>query len=514
MQREKEALIRYQKISATLHSPHLLPIEHVNQTGFGFFYTMPLADGIGTCPPTDPQWKPKTLAALILARREAPRWFEASEIRQIMLPLLEVVSQLSDAGILHRDIKPDNILFVEDWVCLGDISLLGNDAQTLTQRGTPGYAAPSWYLESGGNPDMWGLATTLYTLITGNAPDKLGRAMFRWPPQGESSVNRKEWGLFHQLILRATREKASERFLSIGTMREALAEGKVRQSWQQKVARLPWKTTLAACALLLAGWEGWKHVPLAHPKPMATAQSVPTPTQKQEIQPEKTAQSAPKKDDFDFSLKRVADRPGKIPLTNDALQQGIRDIMAEGNARLAEAEALLPPRMLEMQKVLEHLFELVKPIEEDAPLPMDDFNATFARIAQLWPFVQSDFKTINRNALSAQLHDKLARVDETMKKLDRFTTENGIPPYFDETTRPLDKRQERVKEYFDFFAHQEASDFYLTERKEIMAYIIPAASNTYIKNQLGRAAEVQKIVTECRRWIGFNESDGVLAKLQ
>ena len=494
MQREKKALIRYQKVSAKLHSPNLLPIEHVNRTEYGFFYTMPLADGMDACSPTYPQWKPKTLAALILARRNTPRWFGASEVRQIMLPLLEAVAQLSDAGMIHRDIKPDNILFVEDRVCLGDISLLGSDAQTLTQRGTPGYAAPSWYLESGGNPDMWGLATTFYTLVTGNAPDKMGRSIFRWPPQGESSVNRKEWGLFHQIILRATREKASERFLSIGTMREDLAEGKVRQSWRQKAARLPWKTALAVCALLLTGWGGWKLSLMAHPNPMAVAPSAPaptptptpTPTQKLEMQPKKTAKNTPTPKDIVF----VDERPGKSSRKRDASE---RDIMAECNARLAEAETLLPTSMIEMQRVLEHLYELLKHIEEDAPLPMEDVNATFTRMEQLWPTVQSDFKTIDWRALPALLRSKLVGIDAAMEKL----------PFNDyDAAMALNNRQERVKEYFDFFAHPGASDFYQRERDIIMACVIPAASNTYIKKQRGRDDEVQRVVIECRNWFG------------
>ena len=82
--------------------------------------------------------------------------------------------------------------------------------------------APSWYLETGGNPDMWGIATTLYSLITGNAPDKLGRAAFLWPPQGEQSVDREAWNRFHRAILRATHEQATERFLSFKALASAL----------------------------------------------------------------------------------------------------------------------------------------------------------------------------------------------------------------------------------------------------------------------------------------------------
>jgi serine/threonine protein kinase len=220
--RELNGLIRYRTVTAQLQCPHLIPIEHVNRVDAGLFYTMPVADGLSAISSLAPGWAPKTLAALIEERRGKETWFTVEEITAIILPVIEAVEKLCDAGIVHRDIKPENILFIGGRPCLGDISLLTDDAVTITRRGTPGYAAPSWYFESGGNPDMWGLATTLYSLITGNSPDKLGRGAFLWPPQGEQSVDREEWNRFHQIILRATHENATERYLRFDAFLGAL----------------------------------------------------------------------------------------------------------------------------------------------------------------------------------------------------------------------------------------------------------------------------------------------------
>jgi len=225
LERELAALIRYRAVASQLQCPHLVPIEHVNRTDNGLFYTMPLADGMADGNPTASLWTPKTLAAVIEGRKSGAAWLGADEITAIMIPLLGAVQRLSDVGVIHRDIKPENILFISGRPCLGDIGLLADDAATITRRGTPGYAAPSWYLESGGNPDLWGIATTLYTLITGNSPDKLGRAAFLWPPQGEMSVDPVAWGHFHRIILRATHEKASERYLRFETVGAALLDG-------------------------------------------------------------------------------------------------------------------------------------------------------------------------------------------------------------------------------------------------------------------------------------------------
>lgn len=43
-----------------------------------------------------------------------------------------------------------------------------------TRRGTPGYGTLLWY--AGGHPDIYGVAATFYNLLTGNMPDRMGRA--------------------------------------------------------------------------------------------------------------------------------------------------------------------------------------------------------------------------------------------------------------------------------------------------------------------------------------------------
>jgi len=72
---------------------------------------------------------------------------------------------------------------------------------------------------------MFGAATTLYTLLTGNQPDKLGRSRFWWPPQGEASLSpdeHAEWKRLHAVIRRAVDENAGERFVDFRAFGGAL----------------------------------------------------------------------------------------------------------------------------------------------------------------------------------------------------------------------------------------------------------------------------------------------------
>lgn len=266
LEREFDALCRYRAAAGQLRSPSILPIEHVNRTAAGLFYVMPLGDGRGSPDPTSPDWHPLTLAAQIEARRSAPTWFSLQEIRNWMTPLLQALQLLADSGLVHRDVKPDNILFLNGSPCLGDISLLGEDRSFLTRRGTPGYSAPSWFLESGGHPDMYGAAMTLYSLLTGNPPDKVGRVAFRWPPQGERSFSpaeRKDWLAMHRLIARAVDDRVAERFLNFTQFERALADFKVRgkrlrPAWFPVFGREwnlpPWRKWAAVFLMVGAGF--------------------------------------------------------------------------------------------------------------------------------------------------------------------------------------------------------------------------------------------------------------------
>jgi serine/threonine protein kinase len=156
-----------------------------------------------------------SLAAKIEERRSASSWFSSQEILDFMRPILHALQILSDAELVHRDVKPDNILFLNGMPCLGDIGLLCADSEDITRRGTDGYAAPKWYMDGGGHPDMYGAAVTLYVLLTGNRPDKMGRSAFRWPPHGKDSLSEDErtaWRDIHQVIASAISDQIQERF--------------------------------------------------------------------------------------------------------------------------------------------------------------------------------------------------------------------------------------------------------------------------------------------------------------
>ncbi len=101
-----------------------------------------------------------------------------AEVRRLGESMLSALAELHDAGILHRDVKPDNILRRNDGAFkLTDFSLaLLADAPKLTHHqavvGTPAYLAPE--LARGKAPsqqtDLFALGVALFEAATGSNP--------------------------------------------------------------------------------------------------------------------------------------------------------------------------------------------------------------------------------------------------------------------------------------------------------------------------------------------------------
>ncbi len=104
----------------------------------------------------------------------------------IVLPLTRALDRAHGAGIVHRDVKPENI-FVDGWkVKLGDfgnarvVSLASVTGASLTW-GTPEYAAPELFSRGRADPraDFYSLGAVLYEMLTGRRPWSRGEALAR-----------------------------------------------------------------------------------------------------------------------------------------------------------------------------------------------------------------------------------------------------------------------------------------------------------------------------------------------
>ena len=108
------------------------------------------------------------------------------DILKVIMPILNGLDIIHQAGFIHRDIKPDNIYLREDGspvlIDFGSArQALGEKTKTLTSLITPGYAPIEQYYsksdEQGPWTDIYSLGATVYRAITGIAPmDALERS--------------------------------------------------------------------------------------------------------------------------------------------------------------------------------------------------------------------------------------------------------------------------------------------------------------------------------------------------
>src|SRR5215218_9439655 len=99
------------------------------------------------------------------------------EVATIGLALVEALMASHEAGVVHRDVKPGNVLLATDGrVVLTDFALASLDADgrvTRTEQlGTPQYVAPERMRHgiSSQEADYWSLGATLYAAVEGRSP--------------------------------------------------------------------------------------------------------------------------------------------------------------------------------------------------------------------------------------------------------------------------------------------------------------------------------------------------------
>ena len=103
--------------------------------------------------------------------------FSEAIAKNIFKQLIETIKYLHSIGIVHRDVKPDNILLELDntiKLCDFGVSKEVKEGQLLTDScGTPAFVAPEILKDSPYNPymtDIWSSGVVLYAMITGFFP--------------------------------------------------------------------------------------------------------------------------------------------------------------------------------------------------------------------------------------------------------------------------------------------------------------------------------------------------------
>jgi diguanylate cyclase (GGDEF)-like protein len=152
---------------ASLHHPNLVQVYALGEHAGDVYFVMELVEG-------------QPLSEVLRATLERKEWFPINAVIQIVLEIGDALDAMHAIGVVHRDVKPANILLdrERDRAVLVDVGVAIKAGDQRDAAGTPGFAAPESFLEQATTPttDVYGLAATIYCLLTGRPPFGSGPA--------------------------------------------------------------------------------------------------------------------------------------------------------------------------------------------------------------------------------------------------------------------------------------------------------------------------------------------------
>ena len=151
--------LREARLAAKLSHPHIVPIHAVDESSGFVYYVMSFVDG-------------DTLAQRVRSRGPLP----ASEGARILREVAWALGYAHGQGVVHRDVKPDNILLEASTgrALVADFGIAGavGDVATTGASGTPEFMSPEQALgeESDARSDIYALGVTAFYTFSGRFP--------------------------------------------------------------------------------------------------------------------------------------------------------------------------------------------------------------------------------------------------------------------------------------------------------------------------------------------------------
>jgi RNA polymerase sigma factor (TIGR02999 family) len=161
----RERFLREIEIVARLHHPHIVPLYDSGESGGVLYYVMPYEPG-------------HSLRDRLTRERQMP----IADAVAILRDVCDALAYAHEQGIVHRDIKPDNVLLSGRHAVVTDFGVAramstasGHAAITVTgvTLGTPAYMSPEQIVADPGvdhRADIYAFGVLAYEMLTGHPP--------------------------------------------------------------------------------------------------------------------------------------------------------------------------------------------------------------------------------------------------------------------------------------------------------------------------------------------------------
>ena len=212
-----ERFEREAKTAGQLEHPNIVPIYRVGRQGTVIFFVMKFLRG-------------QSLSAIL---RERPK-LEVHEVRHILLETASALGYAAKRGVVHRDIKPDNILLDTEGHCVvTDFGIAktatGPHTAAGTSMGTPRYMSPEHAqgVPVDGRSDIYSLGVVAYQCLAGATPfdgDDPFAILYKHinTPIPKPELATEEEQSLYAVIEKMLAKKPDERFQSAGEIIAAL----------------------------------------------------------------------------------------------------------------------------------------------------------------------------------------------------------------------------------------------------------------------------------------------------
>jgi serine/threonine protein kinase len=228
-------------------TPELATLHETGE-GDGWFYcTLDLADNANDDSNSDnfnpEKYAPRTLAQQLDLHDRLP----FADCLHIAETLATALGALHARGLVHCDVKPSNIIFIDGQPRLADVGLVRTESSAATAVGTAGYVPP----EGVGRPagDLFALGVVLYEMATGR--DRMEFPSF---PTLSGEERTDQLLALNEVIVRACHPEPAHRYPSA----EAMAEDLRRLAQGQPLApqrRPQWAVAAGILFFAVVAWS-------------------------------------------------------------------------------------------------------------------------------------------------------------------------------------------------------------------------------------------------------------------